>query len=250
MREFQSVDSIKLESISLEIASKQILSDLNLSLSNNGITAIIGPNGSGKSLTNKILSLLLEPTQGEIKWNDESITAYTHKEKTFLRRQIGYMAQKTVFLKKSLFENIEVPLIIRDIPREQRHKLVKEGLNEFDILEYQNRSPYKLSLGQQQRASFLRTMIYQPQILILDEPTSSLDPSNTLWFENYMTNNIEKQQLVLLTTHDQFQVKRIATDVNFIIGGEIAHSCLVSNMYDNSNNQVQKYLSGDLNLLN
>lgn len=250
MEEFQSIDSITLESISLEIESKQILSELNLKLSNNGIIGILGPNGSGKSLTNKILSLLLEPTKGEIKWNDQSIASYTHKNKTPLRRKIGYMAQKTVFLKKSLFDNIELPLIIRDVPREQRHTLVKEGLNEFDLSEYENRSPYKLSLGQQQRASFLRTMIYHPQILILDEPTSSLDPSNTFWFENYLTNNIEKQQLVLLTTHDQFQIKRIATDVNFIIGGKIAHSCLVSNMYDTSNVQVQKYLSGDLILLN
>lgn len=250
MKEFQSIDSITLESISLEIGSKQILSDLNLTLLNNGIIGILGPNGSGKSLTNKVLSLLLEPTKGEIKWNDQSLTDHTHKNKTLLRRKIGYMAQKTVFLKKSLFDNIELPLIIRDIPREQRHTLVKEGLNEFDLSEYENRSPYKLSLGQQQRASFLRTMIYQPQILILDEPTSSLDPSNTLWFENYITKNIAKEQFVLLTTHDQFQVKRIATDVNFIIGGTIAHSCLVSNMYDNANIQVKKYLSGDLNLLN
>ncbi|MFV2013902.1 MAG: ATP-binding cassette domain-containing protein [Candidatus Heimdallarchaeota archaeon] len=249
MKEFQSVDSITLESVSLKIGSKLILSDLNLSLSNSGINCILGPNGSGKSLTNKIISLLLGPTTGEIKWNNKSITNFTIPQKAILRRQIGYMAQKPIFLKKSLFENIELPLIIRNIPREQRQTLVDKGLKEFDLFEYRNNSPYKLSLGQQQRASFLRTMIYHPQVLILDEPTSALDPSNTLWFENYITNNVDELQFVLLTTHDQFQVKRIADKVNFIIGGKVVHSGSVSNMYHTSNNQVQKYLSGDLDLL-
>ncbi|MHA2029105.1 MAG: ATP-binding cassette domain-containing protein [Candidatus Kariarchaeaceae archaeon] len=246
MKEFDSIDSISLESISLTLGDKQILSDLDLTVNSNGINSILGPNGSGKTLTNKIISLLLQPNSGNIKWNNISVSDFPMKIQTELRRNIGYMAQKPVFLKKNLFHNIELPLVLREYPREQRRKLVKGGLSNFELDDYENSSPYKLSIGQQQRASFLRTIIYNPKILILDEPTSSLDPKNTLWFENYLKANAQNYQIILLTTHDQFQVKRISSSVNFIIGGKVVHSGSISEMNNTSNEQVDRYLSGEL----
>lgn len=246
MEEFDSIESITMEAIGLTLNNVQILSDLNLVLNNNGINTILGPNGSGKTLTNKILSLLVEPNLGIMKWNNIPITDLDFNSKAVLRKNIGYMSQKPIFLKKNLFENIEIPLLLRNIPREERRKLVTDGLRDFDLLENQNRSPQKLSFGQQQRASFLRTIIYNPKILILDEPTSSLDPTNTLWFEKYLKENKTNYQVILLTTHDQFQVKRISSQVNFIIEGKVVHSGSVSNMGNSSNNQVNRYLSGEL----
>ncbi|OLS29168.1 MAG: Choline transport ATP-binding protein OpuBA [Candidatus Heimdallarchaeota archaeon LC_2] len=248
MKEFSSINSIQLESIELSFNGVIILSNLNLKLDKTGINCILGPNGSGKTLTNKILSLLIKPNKGRISWNGIQIDDQKDiNDLVHLRRKIGYMSQKPLFLKKSLRENVELPLIFRGYTKEKRRLIVDEGLKEFNLLEFQNRSPQKLSLGEQQRASFLRTIISDPQILILDEPTSSLDPANTLWFEDYMKNNIDyKTQLVVITSHDQFQVKRIAHNISFIIRGTVVESGLVDKMANPDNSQVKKYLSGEL----
>ncbi len=248
MKDFSSIDSIVLNSIELSFNGVDLLSNLNLKLSKAGINCVLGPNGSGKTLTNKILSLLLIPNKGEISWNGVKIDLQKDfNELITYRRKIGYMSQKPLFLKKTLRENIELPLVFRNYPKEKRRFLVEEGLKNFNLTEFKDRYPQKLSLGEQQRASFLRTIISDPMILILDEPTSSLDPANTLWFENYLKNEIDyDSQLVVVTSHDQFQVKRIAHNVSFIIGGTVVEQGSIDKMTNPENSQVKKYLSGEL----
>lgn len=248
VNDFSSIDSIVLNSIELSFNGVELLSNLNLKLTKAGTNCILGPNGSGKTLTNKILSFLIIPSQGEITWNGAQIDLEKDSTNlTTLRRKIGYMSQKPLFLKKTLGENIELPLIFRNYPKEKRRVLVKEGLDNFNLIEFKDRYPQKLSLGEQQRASFLRTIIADPMILILDEPTSSLDPANTFWFENYLKNEIDYEtQLVVVTSHDQFQVNRIAHNVSFIIGGTVVEQGSVDKMTNPQSPQVKKYLSGEL----
>lgn len=248
MEMLSEVTSVTLANINLTLDSNHILHNLNFKIENGGIHCLLGPNGAGKTLTNKILSFLLKMDNGEIYWNDELVKIKSEKDRVNVVREIGFMNQKPVFLSKSLRANIEIPLRIRGLAREEREKMVSEGLTEFGLKDKEDQNAMKLSSGQQQKAAMLRTTIHHPKLLIVDEPTASLDQANTKWMEDYITQKQKTDKvLIFWTTHDHFQAKRIGKNVTIMIDGKIEETGKVIDIFSNSQNErVKSYLKGEL----
>lgn len=237
------VNKIRLEQVSL-VLEKPILTNISIEFQP-GITCLLGPNGAGKTMTNRLIGLLQKVTAGTIHWGDKLINPFDGNRLEQIR-SIGYMHQQPVFVNKSVEENIELPLKFRgQVDRQPR---VDQVLEEFDLEELRDSNALKLSKGQQQRVALARTMVTDPELIILDEPTSSLDMQTTKWFENYLIelrNNSTK--LIIWTTHDQFQVRRIADRIAVILDGQIQeHGTAKDVLHQPTNPLVERYLSGEL----
>ena len=121
-------------------------------------------------------------------------------------------------------------------------------LDDYELSDIAEMNINELSVGQQQKVALARTMITEPEIVILDEPTNSLDMKNTRWFEDKIKLLIEKKSMIILwTSHDMNQVRRIAKYCSIIIEGEIRESGLVEDIFQNAKDElVRTYLSGEL----
>ena len=128
----ESLHTLEINNISYGFPDIQVLDGLSLS-SKSQIHGILGPNGAGKTILNKILGLLITPQKGEILWNGSVVSPSENSKRLQSIRRIGFMWQKSLFLSTSLFKNIEYPLVIRDLPKETRKKLVNEQLKEFRL---------------------------------------------------------------------------------------------------------------------
>ncbi len=237
------ISSISMDHVDLNL-DNPVLSNLNCEFTP-GITCLLGPNGSGKTMTNRLLALIQPVTSGSISWDGAEVNPFNGR-KTELLKEIGYMRQQPIFVNKSVEENIELPLKFRNDP-DSKSKLAGT-LEEFELTEFAKRPIAKLSVGQQQRVALARTLITDPQLLILDEPTSSLDMKSTKWIESYLLRlRNQTDKIILWTTHDHFQVKRVADHVAVILEGSIRAKDTLDAIFTKTEDpSVRKYLEGEL----
>lgn len=242
------IGQVHLKEINLTLGGTHILHDISVSISK-GVHTFLGPNGAGKTLTNKLLALLKQPNSGSIFWDDTLVNPITSKaDKLSYIRNIGYMSQKPVFLNQSLLSNLAMPLEIRGVPREARNTKAEEIAKEAEFTQPLDKLPHQLSIGQKQKLALLRTLIHDPSLLILDEPTASLDIANIKWFENYVKSTAHSNgKLVFWTTHDIFQSKRVSDDVTIIMDGSIEVTGKGKTVFESPpNEKINSYLSGEL----
>ena len=213
---------IKTRQLSFSYNGKTILDNISTEFLENKITAITGPSGSGKSTFLTILNRLWETTascsiQGkvEIKFGDSFQNIYQEQySATLLRRQVGMVFQTPNPLPMSIYKNIAFPLELSGKNDRKKNKIMVEeclkltGLWE-EVSDRLNSSALELSGGQQQRLCIARAMILQPEILLLDEPTSSLDHKASTAIEHLLVK-LKKQCTILIVSHYLDQVQRIA----------------------------------------
>lgn len=229
---------IRFESIYLAFAKRAIYSNLNLEIGAQGITAIMGPNGAGKSLILRLLAGLIQPDQGRVLYNNKAALP---------AGQIGFVFQRPVLLRRSVQDNLLHALSLADVARVERPYRA-QALLELGGMEHLARSPArKLSGGEQQRLTLLRALAAKPGLLVLDEPSASLDPQATALIENIVRRASQCGVKVLLVTHDQGQAARLADDVMFVHKGQVhpvqpTHSFLKQP----ASREAKAYLAGEL----
>ena len=164
---------ICLKNISVFLNNKQIFKNLSLDFSKKGISVILGPNGSGKTVLTKVIIGLQNIDKGSIKISGK---------KCFF----GYSPQEIVFLRRSVFDNIAFPMIIKGYDKKLIENSVDNFLKKFEIYGLKKISARNLSGGLGQFVSFIRSITCDPEILILDEPSSNLDINLKNKMENYL----------------------------------------------------------------
>lgn len=167
--------------------------------------AIMGPSGSGKSTLLHLIGCLDRPTKGELIINGVETSKLSDNELTKLRRDtIGFIFQQYNLVQTlTALENVELPMIFKGIPKEERRRKALELLRQVGIEEIANRKPNEISGGQQQRVAIARAMANDPKILLCDEPTGNLDSkTGRQVMEIIKRMNEEKNVTVVLVTHD------------------------------------------------
>jgi len=219
---------LKIENLNLEIGTVKILKDISFTVQKKEIIALLGPSGSGKSSLLKSINMLNTPSCWQIKYHNNDIQEISPMA---LRKKIGYVLQKPTLFGNDVMENLKYPC-------ELHQKVFDINLVEFylkkvnlkpDILE---KKPNELSGGEQQRISLVRTLLLEPEIILLDEVTSALDEDNTLLIEELIKYENENNELtVIFISHNNEQAKRLAQKVIYMEEGVIKEFTTVTNFF-------------------
>ncbi|MEO0998354.1 MAG: ABC transporter ATP-binding protein [Pseudomonadota bacterium] len=178
---------------------------LDLDVPGGQITGFLGPNGSGKSTTIRMLCGLLTPSDGEVSVLGTAVAAAG----VGLKRRIGYMTQKfSLYTDLSVVENLAFVADIYSLPRHERHDRIDELLDGYRLRDLQNQRVGTLSGGQKQRLALAAAVVHRPAILLLDEPTSAVDPKSRRDFWEVLFDLAAAGTTILVSTHYMDEAER------------------------------------------
>ena len=182
-----------------------VLKNLNLSLSDNKLIALLGPSGSGKSTLLHLLALLDKPDNGSIFFDKIDLVKISDEEKTIYRRNaISIVYQNNNLISDlTALENVLIANLCKTQNKGEAHKLAEQILKSFGLESRMNHYPYQLSGGEQQRVAIARAIINNQKIIIADEPTGNLDKKNSDLILNYLIKLKQPGRLILIATHNR-----------------------------------------------
>jgi tungstate transport system ATP-binding protein len=201
------------ENASLAIDGNTLLGPIDAELNLNGITCVLGYNGAGKSLFLELCHGLQEPTQGHVNWNGKTALA--------TRNQRGFIFQSRIVLRRSVRDNIALPMQAAGWSRTDIETRLIELLDMAQLMTKATEPAAVLSGGEAQRMSLVRALATRPEVVVMDEPTSSLDPTATTKFESLIENVSATGVKFIWATHNIAQARRFANTIIFINNGTI-----------------------------
>jgi putative ABC transport system ATP-binding protein len=208
---------LELKNVSYSSDNKMILNDISVSIEKGDYISIVGPSGSGKSTFLKLCSCLISPTAGDIFYNNKSINEYNPVE---YRKMVSYCFQTPYLFGDTVYDNISFPYIIRSKHVDMEN--VKMLLSTFKLDEScLNEKVINLSGGEKQRIALIRSLLFKPDMLLLDEVTSALDVDNTIIVEDVIKLLNDEGLTILLVTHNPEQSKKHANKLLTIEGGKL-----------------------------
>ncbi|MGK9283483.1 ATP-binding cassette domain-containing protein [Sinorhizobium meliloti] len=226
------------DDVSLSAGATTILDRISLTIGLGAPTFVLGPNGAGKTSLLRLCMGLLGPSRGVVSWGGR-IDAGPE------RRAILF--QKPVMLRRSVAANVAYGLAHAGCPRGLRAQRTAELLDSVDLSALASRPARRLSGGEQQRLALARALARQPEILLLDEPTASLDPAATRFVEEIILATAHSGTKIIMASHDLGQVRRLAGDVVFLAHGRLFEHANARNFFDRpATPQAAAFIRGDL----
>ena len=246
-------NAIDVRNLNTYFSNKQVLKDINISFEKNTITSLIGPSGCGKSTFLRTLNRMndLVPgfrKEGDIIIDDRDIYD-PNVDVVDLRKNVGMVFQKANPFPKSIYENLAYGLRVHGEEDEDKiEKIVKKTLKAValwdEVEDDLERSAFNLSGGQQQRLCIARTIAVSPEIILMDEPCSALDPVSTIKIEDLM-NELKKNYTIVIVTHNMQQASRVSKYTSFFLNGEVIETSLTDEMFLHpKEEQTQNYITG------
>ncbi|GIK22224.1 MAG: ABC transporter ATP-binding protein [Ignavibacteriaceae bacterium] len=215
---------IELKNIEKSFGKYQVLKNISLNIEPGKITAIVGPNGSGKTTIIKSILGLVQPDKGEILFNNKSVI----KEYLY-RKDIGYMPQAASF-PDNLTVN-EVFNMISDIRMQQMNGNA-ELINILNLQPELNKKIRTLSGGNKQKVSACIALMFNPKIIILDEPTAGLDPAASANLKKKIVEQRDAGKTIILTSHIMAEIEELSDNILFLIEGKIVYDGTLKNLVE------------------
>ena len=204
------------------------------------IAAIVGPNGAGKSVLVRTLCALLKPDSGKLTWAGRA-------PDVMRRHGVGLLLQKPVLLRRSAQANLVYALKQTGIDRKTCHELSSTALRQAGLDSVSAVPAQRLSGGEQQRLALARALLLKPEILFLDEATANVDPASTLVIEQQLQAAAAEGLTVVMVSHDQAQVKRIANRVVLMHKGQVIEQASRMRFFEQPEHPLtQRWIAGEL----
>lgn len=213
---------IEIKDLYKSFEEKAVLKGISSQFKDGITNLIIGQSGSGKTVLMKCIVGLLEPTRGDILYDNRNFVKMSKKERTLLRREMGMIFQSAaLFDSMSVLENVMFPLdMFSDLSYKERRKRAESCLDRVNLLEAENKYPGEISGGMQKRVAIARAIVLNPKYLFCDEPNSGLDPKTSLVIDELIHSiTHEYGTTTIINTHDMNSVMGIGEHILFIYDG-------------------------------
>ncbi|MDH5797409.1 MAG: phosphate ABC transporter ATP-binding protein [Paracoccaceae bacterium] len=235
-----SAPLLEMRGVGLGSDGRRIIGGIDLKLAEGQRTVIMGANGSGKTMLLRLIHGLESPDEGNVLWRGQQL-------ERFARDRQALVFQKPVMLRRTVIANIEFALSARGITGREKKRRALDAL-EMAHLSHLGLKPARLlSGGEQQRVAVARAIACAPEILLLDEPSASLDPASTALIEELIGQAHRRGVTIILVTHDIGQARRIADRVVFLHAGSVAEDGPASQVLEAPRSDaVKAWISGRL----
>ncbi len=176
------------------------------------IYSLVGPNGCGKSTLLQILALLLKPTAGTLLYGEQPVL-WKRRELQKIRRRVTLVHQSPYLFHRTVRYNLAYGLKLRGIPETEQQERIQQVLDTVGLTGFERRNARELSGGEQQRVAIARALLLQPQILLMDEPTSNMDKKSIEEFDALVPTLMDRDITIIQATHLPDQPQRLGSEI-------------------------------------
>jgi ABC-2 type transport system ATP-binding protein len=232
---------LSLEKLVKQYDGVRAVDNVSFSINKGDIYGFLGPNGAGKTTTIRMIMGIIRPDSGIIKLNGQNINS-------FERRNLGYLPEdRGLYQKQKLSETIHYFGLLRGLAKEDSKRKTSFWLDRFNLKDQRNRKIEELSKGNQQKIQFILAFLHDPELLILDEPFTGLDPLNQLLLKEIIQEKSEEGKTIVFSTHQMEQVERLCSNICLINRGQIIIEGKLEDIRKaNQTNAVEVLFSGNL----
>jgi tungstate transport system ATP-binding protein len=240
---------IEVLGLSHSYGEREVLQDLNLSIGKGEVFALIGPTGAGKTTLLRIINLLEVPGEGEIYFDGKCIPR-SGKQRLEIRRRMSFIHQKPQVFNLSVYDNVACGLKWRGEKKNKIAEKVDHILEMVGLEGYKNRNARTLSGGEAQRVALARSLVLEPEILLLDEPTANLDPVSTAKIEQ-LISYIARQRntTMIMATHDMSQGQQLAGRIGVLLDGRLVQTGNATDIFRLPQNKEVAHFVGMENIM-
>lgn len=212
---------LEIKNLYKKFNDKVALKNINLIINKGDVVGIIGPSGCGKSTLLRCINYLEIPTSGEIIFEGEKITSSSNLTK--IRTRIGIVFQQfNLFENMTIIDNITLaPIKLKIMDKKEAEKKALELLNKIGLIDKKDNYPKELSGGQKQRIAIVRALIMNPEIMLFDEPVSSLDPNMAKEVMDLISKLANDGMTIMIVSHELNLIKNLSNRIIFMETGEI-----------------------------
>ena len=238
--------AVALDGVTKTFGDRQVLRDVSLSVSRGETICIVGRSGTGKSVTLKLIIALLKPDSGHIWIDGEDITRLEGQKLSRVRRKMGFLFQNAaLFDFLTLYDNLVLPL--RRLTRksdQEIDQIIDRVLRQVGLSGDRHKMPQELSGGMRKRAGLARALVLEPEILLVDEPSSGLDRITASEIDNLLLEQ-KRRTTMIIVTHDVHGARRIADRFAVLDRGDLAAFGTPQELENHENQVVRKLVTED-----
>lgn len=231
---------LEVKNLTKSYGKTKILNNINLKVEKGEVLLIIGPSGAGKSTFLKCINMIEKYDKGKVILDGTTID---NSNVNLMRQKIGMVFQQfNLFPHLTVLENIILaPVKLKLMTKKEATTKALEYLKSIDLLDKKDCYPDNLSGGQQQRVAIIRTIIMSPEVILFDEPTSSLDPEMTRDVVSLISKIKEKKVTMIIVSHEMAFVREVAERIIFIENGRVEEDSKIEDI--NKTKKIQSFLS-------
>ena len=236
---------LKVENVSKSFGEKLAVDNISFEIDKPGVFGLLGTNGAGKTTTIRMMLGILKKDSGEITWNGKKVE---RKNVNF-----GYLPEERgIYPKTKIFEQLMYFAELKGMKKEEAIKEIDYWMKRLKVEEYKNMQAEKLSKGNQQKIQFITSILHSPELIVLDEPFSGLDPVNTELLKDVIIELVEKGKYIVMSSHQMASIEEFCSNVVIINKGktvlkgnlkEIKDSYPATKLIINVKQDIKSYIS-------
>ena len=236
--------SLLLKNVSKSFVGKKAVDNISLTLDKPGVFGLLGTNGAGKTTTLRMILGIIKKDSGEITWKGKPVERKTVN--------FGYLPEERgVYPRSKIFDQLMYFAELKGMKKQEAEESIKKWANELKVEEYLQMPAEKLSKGNQQKIQFMTAVIHNPELVVLDEPFSGLDPVNTEILKNIIIDLVKNGKYVIMSAHQMATIEEFCSDILILNKGktilqgnlkEIKESYPANRVEVNVNQDINKYI--------
>jgi len=240
---------IKVTGLNHRYGERAILENINISVDRGEVFALIGPTGAGKTTLLRIMDLLEVPGAGEIYFDGKCIPR-AGKQRLEIRRRMSFIHQKPQVFNLSVYDNVACGLRWRGEEKNRIAEKVDHILEMVELEGYKHRNAWTLSGGEAQRVALARSLVLEPEVLLLDEPTANLDPISTAKIEQLISHVArQRNTTMVMATHDMSQGQQLADRIGVLLDGRLVQTGNATDIFRSPQNEEVANFVGMENII-